>query len=174
MLYRLGNREPVIVGTGIYIADSAEVIGSVIVKQNASVWFNSVLRGDIGTIVIGEGSNMQDACVLHTDEGGELVVGKGVTVGHGAVLHGCSIGDNTLIGIRAVVLNGAAVGSNCIIGAGALLPEGTRIPDNSLVLGVPGKVARQVSMAQIEEIRAASVHYINKARVYREELIMMK
>lgn len=174
MLYRLGNRVPELEGAGHFIAESAEVIGSVILNNNASVWFQSVLRGDIGTIVIGEGANVQDSCILHTDEGGELILGKGVTVGHGAMLHGCRIGDNSLVGIRAVVMNGAVVGKNCIIGACALVPEGATIPDNSLVMGTPGKVVRQVSPEQEEIIRHAAVHYMKSAAVFSAGLEAVK
>ena len=166
MLYGINGRKPLLKGTEHFIAASAEVIGAVILENNASVWFQSVLRGDIGPIIVGEGSNIQDACVLHTDEGGELVLGKGVTVGHGAVLHGCTIGDNSLVGIRAVVMNGAVIGKNCIIGACTLVPEGMRVPDNSLVLGTPGRVVRQVSPEQEDIIRHASDHYMKSAAFY--------
>ncbi|MFT7221312.1 MAG: carbonic anhydrase/acetyltransferase-like protein (isoleucine patch superfamily), partial [Candidatus Azotimanducaceae bacterium] len=126
MIYRLGDREPEFKGD-YWIADSATVLGAVILEQDASVWFNAVLRGDNDVITIGEGSNIQDGAVLHTDPGHPLTIGKGVTVGHKAMLHGCLIGNNSLIGINAVILNGAKIGENCLIGANALIPEGKEI-----------------------------------------------
>src|ERR1700760_320070 len=141
--YSLGNAHPEFPESGEYwIAPNATVIGRVTLKRNASVWFGAVLRGDNEPIVVGEESNVQDGCVLHTDAGTPLTIGKAVTVGHLAMLHGCTIGDNSLIGIGAVVLNGARIGKNCLIGAKALIPEGKEIPDGSLVVGAPGRVIR--------------------------------
>ncbi|MDH5738597.1 MAG: gamma carbonic anhydrase family protein, partial [Gammaproteobacteria bacterium] len=128
MIYQLGNRRPEMKGD-FFIADNAMVIGSVVLENNASVWFNAVIRGDNECITIGENSNVQDGSVLHTDPGVPLIIGKGVTVGHKVMLHGCHIGDNSLIGINAVVLNGARIGKNCLIGANSLIPEGKEIPD---------------------------------------------
>lgn len=146
------------------------MIGSVQLKQDASVWFGCVLRGDNDDLIIGERSNIQDGSVLHTDPGLKLIVGDDVTVGHQVMLHGCSIGNNTLIGIKAVVLNKAQIGSNCIIGAGALIPEGKVIPDNSVVMGMPGKVVKQnpENMAAVLKMQAA--HYVQNAQRYLNDL----
>ncbi len=163
MIYALGDRKPVFSDGDHFIAENAVLIGAVELHRGASVWFNAVLRGDSGTIVIGENSNIQDGCILHTHAGVELAVGKGVTVGHGAVLHGCVIGDDTLVGIGAMVLQGARVGKGCIIGAGALVTEGAVIPDNSLVLGCPGRAVKPVTDAQREDILSSSEHYVKKA-----------
>ncbi|MEM7569554.1 MAG: gamma carbonic anhydrase family protein, partial [Pseudomonadota bacterium] len=143
-----------------WVAPSADVIGKVTLKRHASLWYGAVARGDDEQIVIGEDSNIQDGTVLHTDEGYPLKIGKGVTVGHMAMLHGCEIGDNSLIGISATVLSGAKIGKNCIIGAKALIPEGKVIPDGSLVMGVPGKVVRMLDEEAIEGIRQSAAHYV--------------
>ncbi len=143
-----------------FVADSAVVLGRVELHEGASVWFNAVLRGDADRIVVGEGSNVQDGSVLHTDPGFPLIIGKHVTVGHKVMLHGCQIGDNSLIGINAVVLNGAKIGSNCLIGAGALITEGKEIPDNSLVMGTPGKVVKTLSPEQAAGLKASAAHYV--------------
>ena len=153
-----------------WVADNAVVVGSVLLKQNASVWFNAVVRGDNELITIGEGSNVQDASVLHTDPGCPLTLGKGVTVGHMAMLHGCEIGDNSLIGINAVVLNRAKIGRNCLIGANALITEGKEIPDNSMVLGAPGKVVRELTEDEVKGLRLSAEHYVENARRFRERL----
>jgi carbonic anhydrase/acetyltransferase-like protein (isoleucine patch superfamily) len=147
MIYSLDERQLQTEGD-YWIADNATVIGSVVLKNNASVWFNVVIRADNDTITIGENSNIQDGSVLHTDSGVPLTVGNNVTVGHKVMLHGCTIGDNTLIGINAVVLNHAKIGKNCIIGANALITERQEIPDNSLVVGSPAKVVKMVSEAK--------------------------
>ena len=128
-----------------WIAPNATIIGDIVIKNDASIWYNVVLRGDIEKITVGEGSNIQDGSVLHTDPGYPLTIGKGVTVGHIVMLHGCKIGNNTLIGISSTILNNAKIGSNCIIGANTLITENKVIPDNSLVLGSPGKVVRQIT-----------------------------
>ena len=138
MLYDLGG-ENRYHGRRLFIAESASVIGSVRIGKNASVWFGAVVRADDGAIVIGENSNIQDCAVLHCEKGNDLVIGRGVTVAHKAMLHGCTVGDDSLIGMGAIVLNGAVIGKNCLVGAGALVLEGTVIPDNSLVLGSPAK-----------------------------------
>lgn len=169
MLYSLDGVSPT-VPEDAFIADNATVIGRVTLHADASVWFNCVLRGDVDDIIIGEGSNIQDASVLHTDLGFKLRVGRGVTVGHKVMLHGCEIGDNSLIGIGAVVLNGARIGRNCIIGAGALITEGKEIPDNSLVMGAPGKVVREIGPPQVKLIEASGQHYVENARRYRKGL----
>lgn len=143
-----------------WIAASADVIGRVRLERNASIWFNAVLRGDNELIWLGEGSNIQDGCVLHTDMGSPLTIGKNCTIGHKAMLHGCTIGDNSLIGIGATVLNDAVIGKNCLIGAHSLVPEGKVIPDNSLVMGAPGRVVRELDEAAIARLTKAASNYV--------------
>ena len=150
-----------------WVADSSTVVGNVVLKQDASVWFNAVVRGDNDLITIGEGSNVQDGSVLHTDPGFPLTIGAHVTIGHKVMLHGCDIGEGSLIGINAVVLNGAKIGKNCLIGANALITEGKEIPDNSMVMGSPGKVVRTLSEEQAKGIRAGAAHYVENARRFR-------
>ena len=157
-------------GPDYFIADSAVVIGSVTLHPNASIWFNCVVRGDTDDLIIGENSNIQDGSVLHTDPGIKLRVGRDVTVGHMVMLHGCEIGDNTLIGIKSVILNGAKIGRNCIIGANSLITEGKQVPDGSLVMGSPGKVVRPVTPQEIQMIAHSSAHYVENARRYRQHL----
>ena len=160
-IYVLDGIAPELPEEGAYwIADSAEVIGKVRLERNASVWFNAVLRGDNELILVGEGSNIQDGCVLHTDLGSPLTVGRNCTIGHQAMLHGCTIGDNTLVGIGATILNNAMIGRNCLIGAHSLIPEGKNIPDNSLVMGSPGKVVRELDAAGIARLTAAAASYV--------------
>lgn len=159
MLYRLGELCPELRGDRHYIADSAAVIGLVILENNVSIWFNAVLRGDNEAIHIGENSNIQDGAVLHTDPGIPLTIAANVTVGHQAMLHGCSIGEGSLIGIKAVILNHSVIGKNCLIGANTLITEGKTIPDNSLVIGSPGKVVRTLTDAEIAALHANSAHY---------------
>ena len=169
MLYSIAGRDPEI-HPSCFVAPDAVVIGSVCLEAEASIWFQAILRGDNDHICIGQGTNIQDAAVLHTDEGIPLTVGEHVTVGHKAVLHGCRVGKNTLIGINAVVLNNARIGANCVIGAGALIPEGKEIPDNCVVFGAPGKVIRDVSAKEAARIKGSAQHYIQKARVYGQRL----
>lgn len=168
MRYSLGERRIETRGDH-FIAESAIVIGSVVLEHNASIWFNAVVRGDCDSITIGEGSNVQDGSVLHADIGMPLTIGRHVTVGHKAMLHGCSVGDYSLIGINAVVLNGARVGRYCIIGAHALIPEGKEIPDFSLVMG-PGKVVREVSEAQRAMLEMSALHYVENFKRFQREL----
>lgn len=170
MEYALGAARLTTAGDAFWIAPTAVVIGKVRLEHNASVWWGAVLRGDNEPITVGEGSNVQDGCVLHTDPGDPLTIGKGVSVGHLAMLHGCVIGDNSLIGIGAVVLNGARIGANCLIGAKALIPEGKEIPDNSLVMGAPGQIKRQVSDEHIARIRMSAESYVAKYQRYRRDL----
>jgi carbonic anhydrase/acetyltransferase-like protein (isoleucine patch superfamily) len=170
LIYALGDREVTIHGENWYIADSAAVIGSVTIHNNVSIWFNAVVRADNEPISIGEDSNVQDGSVLHVDVGFPLSIGRGVTVGHKVMLHGCRIGDNTLIGMNAVILNGAVIGKNCIVGAHALVAEGKQIPDGSLVLGSPGRVMRSLSDAEIEQLREPADDYIAEMALYRREL----
>ena len=153
-----------------WVADSAQVMGNISLAADTSVWFGAVLRGDTETIDIGEGSNIQDACVLHADVGFPLTVGKHVTVGHQVMLHGCTIGDESLIGIGAIVLNGAKIGKNCLVGAGALVTEGKEFPDGSMILGSPAKAVRVLSPEQIAGLRRSAQHYVENARRYQAGL----
>ena len=151
-------------GSGAYIAPNATVVGAVNMGKDSSLWYQAVARGDHDSITIGEGSNVQDGCVLHADEGFPVVIGKYVTVGHAAIIHGCEIGDNALIGMGAIVLNGAKIGKNAIIGAGALVTQGTVIPDGMLALGSPAKVRREVTAEEIEQNYKGAVEYVETAR----------
>ena len=153
-----------------WVADSAAVIGRVRLESDASVWYGAVVRGDGEPIVIGQGSNVQDGSVLHTDRGFPLTIGQGVTVGHQVTLHGCTIGDGSLIGIQAVVLNGACIGRNCLVGAGALVTEGKTFPDNSLIMGSPAKVVRELSPEQAQRLRRSAENYVANARRHRNGL----
>lgn len=168
-LYALGERRPELRGTA-WVAETAAVIGNVLIEDGASVWFNAVLRGDNERITLGRASNVQDGAVLHTDPGFPLTLAAEVLVGHQAMLHGCSIGEGSLVGIQAIVLNGAVIGRECLIGAGALIPEGKRIPDRSLVLGSPGKVVRQLTDREAAMIRFGCAQYAERARRYEREL----
>ncbi|MBU4197362.1 MAG: gamma carbonic anhydrase family protein [Alphaproteobacteria bacterium] len=170
-IYTLGDSKPQFPAPGEYwVAPSASVIGNVILHPNASVWFGAVLRGDNEPIVVGPDSNIQDGSVLHTDMGSPLTLGRGVTVGHQATLHGCEVGDYSLIGIGAVVLNGVKIGRNCIIGANALLTEGKIIPDNSLVVGQPGKVVRERDPDQIAVLQMSAEHYVQNWKRFAADL----
>ena len=170
-LYALDGIAPTLPDSGnCYIAPGAQVIGKVALAEEVGIWFNAVLRGDNEPIVIGAGSNVQDGCVLHTDPGFPLTVGADVTVGHGAILHGCTIGDGTLIGMGAVVLNGARIGKGCLIGANALVTEGKEIPDYSVAVGQPAKVIRPIDEALAVELRRAADIYTKRQRQYREGL----
>jgi len=170
MRYRLAERVPELRGERHFIADNASVIGSVILEENVSVWFNAVLRGDNETIRIGANSNIQDGAVLHTDPGAPLTIGANVTVGHHAALHGCSIGEGSLIGIKAVVLNHSVIGRNCLIGANTLVTEGKIVPDNSLVIGSPGKVVRTLTEDEIAALHANTARYVELMARYRTGL----
>lgn len=171
MIYSLGERRVRFLGEDWFIADSADVIGSVVLHQNASVWFNAVLRGDQEEIVIGENSNVQDGAVIHTDPGVEMRLGRDVTVGHQVMLHGCVVGDGSLIGINSVILNGAVIGKGCLIGANSLIPEGKVIPDGSLVMGSPGKVVRQLTPEQMEGLKENARSYVENFRRFRDSLV---
>ncbi|WP_382159305.1 gamma carbonic anhydrase family protein [Hydrogenophaga sp. ANAO-22] len=153
-----------------WVADSAQVMGNVVLGENSSVWFGAVLRGDTETITLGEGSNIQDGSVMHADVGFPLSVGKHVTVGHQVMLHGCTIGDESLIGIGATVLNGAKIGRNCLVGAGSLVTEGKEFPDGSMIIGSPAKVVKSLTPEQIEGLRRSAGHYIENAARYRQGL----
>lgn len=171
MLYQLGNRIPELHGERHFVADNAAVIGTVILENNVSVWFNAVLRGDNEPIHIGANSNIQDGAVLHTDLGIPLTVAENVSVGHQAVLHGCTIGEGSLIGIKATLLNHSIIGRNCLIGACALITEGKVIPDNSLVIGSPGKVVRTLTDAEIAALHANADHYVELVARYTTGLL---
>lgn len=169
MIYQLGERKVEIAGEDYFVADNATVIGSVILENNANIWFNVVIRGDNEMIRIGENTNIQDGSVLHCDPGIELNIGKNVTVGHKAMLHGCKVGDNTLIGINSVVLNNAVIGKNCIIGSNALIPEGKVIPDNSVVMGSPGKIVKETTPDRVAVIAGMAMHYVENFKRYKKE-----
>jgi carbonic anhydrase/acetyltransferase-like protein (isoleucine patch superfamily) len=168
-IYQLGDLTPDI-DPSCFVADSAQVIGKVKLAANASVWFNATIRGDNELISIGENSNVQESSVLHTDPGMPLTIGANVTVGHQAMLHGCTIGDGTLIGIQAVVLNGARIGRNCLVGAGALVTEGKEFPDNSLIVGSPAKAVRQLDEAAIARMQAGAEVYVKRAQLFKTQL----
>jgi carbonic anhydrase/acetyltransferase-like protein (isoleucine patch superfamily) len=169
MKYRLGDLR-VETHPRSWVAPTATLIGKVRLQAGANVWFGAVLRGDNELIDIGENSNVQDGTVMHTDMGSPLTLGKGVTVGHNAMLHGCTVGDYSLVGINAVILNGARIGKHCIIGANALIPEGKEIPDGSLVVGSPGKVVRELTEAQKKMLEASAAHYVHNAERYARDL----
>lgn len=170
-LYNLGSVTPLLPPDDEYwIAPNAAVMGRVILHKNASVWFGATLRGDNDPITVGENSNVQDGSVLHTDTGWPLTIGRNVTVGHMVMLHGCTIGDNSLVGIGSIVLNGARIGKNCLIGANCLITEGKEIPDNSLVMGAPGKVVREISEGQAMVLAGGAQHYVENWKRYRREL----
>ena len=151
-----------------FIAEGARIIGDVTIGEGSSVWFNAVVRGDEYPITIGRHSNIQDNAVVHVGEGFSCTIGDEVSIGHGAIVHGCEVGDGTLIGMGAIILNGAKIGKSCIIGAGALISEGKEIPDNSVVIGVPGKVVRQMREEDFESRRRNIAVYVKAAREYRE------
>ena len=171
-VYQLDDLLPAI-HESAWVADSAQVMGNVILEENSSIWFGVVVRGDTDTITIGKGSNIQDNSVLHADEGMPLVIGENVTVGHQVMLHGCTVGDGSLIGIQAVVLNGAKIGKNCLVGAGSLVTEGKEFPDGCMILGSPAKAVRQLSDTQIEGLKMSAQHYMDNARRYKAGLKML-
>lgn len=169
-LYRLGDRQPLLPKGFYFAAESAQIIGDIAIGEDVGIWFGAVLRGDNERISVGDGTNIQENCVLHTDMGFPLVIGKGCTIGHKAMLHGCVIGDNSLVGMGATILNGARIGNNCLIGAGALVTEGKEIPDNSLVLGAPGKIARSLDVEAIAKLKMSAAHYVENARRFARDL----
>ncbi|MDH4384710.1 MAG: gamma carbonic anhydrase family protein [Caulobacter sp.] len=173
-VYALGDHVPTLPGSGEYwIAPNAAVMGSVVLKKNASVWWSATARGDTDIITIGENSNIQDGSVLHADHGMPLNIGGNVTVGHLVMLHGCTIGDGTLVGIGSIILNGARIGRNCLIGANCLITEGKEIPDNSVVMGAPGKVVREVTPDQARMLEASAYHYVENWKRYARGLTVM-
>jgi len=170
-VYSLGAASPSLPAPGEYwIAPTASVMGNVILKRNASIWWGAIARGDNDPIEIGENSNVQDGSVLHTDHGSPLTIGSNVTIGHMVMLHGCAIGDGSLIGIGSIVLNGAKIGRNCLIGAGALITEGKEIPDNSMVMGAPGKVVREIGEQHALILQGSALHYVENWKRYSREL----
>ena len=169
MIYSLGD-DHVQLAESVYIAPGAHVIGKVVIQQNSSVWFNAVVRGDCDVITIGENSNVQDGSVLHTDVGVPLTIGKGVTIGHKVMLHGCEIGDYSLIGINTVVLNGAKIGQYCVIGANSLITENMQIPDGSLVMGSPAKIIKTIPEQQQKMLEQSAQHYVDNAKRFSTQL----
>ncbi len=168
-IYELDGVAPQVAASA-WVADSGQVMGDVVLGEDASVWFGTVVRGDTVRITIGAGTNVQDASVLHADIGQPLVIGERVTVGHQVMLHGCTVGDESLIGIGAIVLNGAKIGRNCLVGAGSLVTEGKEFPDGSMILGSPAKVVRQLTPEQIEGLRQSARHYMENARRFKAGL----
>lgn len=163
-LFALDGVAPTLPQGFCFIADSAVLVGNIVLDEDVGIWFGAVLRGDNDPIRVGRGTNVQDNCVLHTDVGFPLSIGAGCTIGHRAMLHGCTIGDNSLVGMSATILNGAVIGRNCLIGAGALITEGKHIPDNSLVVGAPGKVVRELDADAIAGLRRSAEGYVANAR----------
>ena len=170
MLYQLGD-VCVRVEEGVWVAENAVVVGNVLLRKNSNVWFNAVIRGDNDLITVGEGSNIQDGSVLHSDPGSPLTIGPNVTIGHKVMLHGCEIGDNSLVGINSVILNGAKIGKNCLIGANSLISENKVIPDGSLVMGSPGKVVKQLSEDQMKGLEMSALHYVENFKRYKRDLV---
>lgn len=168
-IYSLGEHSPNVDPTA-YVADTACVIGKVVLKEKSSIWFGATLRGDNEPITIGRGSNVQEGAVMHTDPGSPLTVGDNVTIGHQAMLHGCTVGDGSLIGIQAVVLNDAVIGKNCLIGACALVTTGMKIPDRSMVLGSPAKIIRELTDEEIASMHRGIASYVPRAERFRKEL----
>ncbi len=168
-IYALGDLTPQI-HPDTWVAPDANLIGQVVMEEGSSVWFGTTIRADHEIILIGEGSNVQENCVMHIDAGFPLTIGKNCTIGHKVMLHGCTIGDNTLVGMNATILNGARIGKNCLIGAGALITENKEIPDNSLVMGSPGKVVREVDEKARQRMIAGTMHYQDNMRRFRDEL----
>jgi len=173
MIYQLDNRKPVMKGD-CYVAPNAAVIGSVVMEAQSSVWFNVTIRGDNDVITLGENVNVQDGSVIHTDGGVPVTLARNVSIGHLVMLHGCTVGENSLIGIGAIILNRAVIGKNCLIGAGSLIPEGKTIPDGSLVLGSPGKVVRMLTPEQIAMNTWIADHYVERASIYRRGLKLIE
>lgn len=169
MIYQLDDFIPKIHEKN-FVAPSAILIGDVICQENASIWFNVVIRADMAQIMIGENSNIQDGSVLHVDDGFPLTIGKNVTIGHKVMLHGCTIADNSLIGMNAVVLNGAKIGKNCVIGANALVTEGMEIPDGHLAVGSPAKVVKQLDEKTYQQLTLSAQHYVKNGQRYLTEL----
>ena len=168
-VYQLGDHTPQL-DPHSWIAPSANVIGRVRLEKNASVWWNCTLRGDRDWLIVGENSNVQDGSVIHTDQGIQVLIGKNVTIGHMVMLHGCTIGDNSLIGMGAVLLNRVVIGKDCLVGAHTLIPEGKVFPDRSLIMGTPGKVVRELTDEEVAKLQKSAAHYVKNAERYRTTL----
>ena len=174
-LYAFGNSKPYCADPqSTFIAPTADVIGDVRLGAEVSLWFKAVLRGDNDPITIGDRSNIQDASIIHTDHGAPVIVGMGVTVGHMVMLHGCVIGDHSLIGMGSVILNHARIGKNCLVGARSLVTEGKDFPDGVLIMGSPAKVVRELTEAELSLIEASAVHYVQKAQLYQHQLVRLE
>ncbi|HOK01633.1 MAG TPA: gamma carbonic anhydrase family protein [Spirochaetota bacterium] len=173
MVYNLKDKRVKFKSENHYIAPGAHVMGNVEIGDGATVWFNAVLRGDTGLIVIGDESNIQDGCVLHAEAWNKLVIGRGVTVGHKAMLHGCTVGDYSLIGINSVILDDAVIGKNCIVGANSLVKSKMVVPDGTVVMGSPAKVVREVTEVDIKIIEASAKHYSENGKYFRENLVLV-
>jgi carbonic anhydrase/acetyltransferase-like protein (isoleucine patch superfamily) len=169
-IYKLGEHAPTI-HESVFVADTATIVGKVTLEENASVWFGAAIRGDNEPIAIGPGSNVQEGAVLHTDPGRPLTIGRDVTVGHQAMLHGCTVGDGSLIGIQAVVLNGAVIGRNCLVGAGSVVTENKTFPDRSLILGAPARVVRELTDAEVEGLTQSAVTYVARRDLFKAQLV---
>lgn len=168
-IYQLGEHAPD-VAPSAFIAESANVIGKARIEANVSVWFDATIRGDNELITVGENSNVQEGCVLHTDPGFPLTIGRNVTVGHQAMLHGCTIGEGSLVGIQSVILNGAKIGRNCLVGAGALVTEGKEFPDNSLIIGSPAKAVRTLNADDVARMHGNTANYVDRGQRFKQEL----
>ena len=168
-LYRYGDRVPS-VHESVFVAPNASVIGSVVLSENVSVWFGATIRGDNDVITLGKGSNVQEGAVLHTDPGLTLNVGENVTIGHQAMLHGCTIGDGSLVGIQAVILNGAVIGKSCLIGAGAIVTEDKEFPENSLIIGAPAKAVRTLTAEQVAQLTRGAPNYVRNGKRFKAGL----
>ena len=171
MIYTLGEKKLVTSNDDFWIAPNAAVIGSVTLKANASVWFGTTLRGDNDPIIIGENSNIQDGSVCHTDDGMPITVGDDVTVGHMVILHSCTVGNSSLIGMGSTVLNKAKIGNNCLVGANTLITEGKEFPDNSMIMGSPGKVIRELTEMEIKLINLSALHYVENMKRFKKDLV---
>ena len=170
MIYTLGEHRVTLNGDGHFIAPNAAVIGKVTLERNVSIWFGVTVRGDVERIVIGADTNVQDGSVLHADPGLPLTIGRGVTIGHQAMVHGCTVGDHSLIGIQAVVLNGAVIGRHCLVAAGALVPEGMEVPDGAVVMGMPARVRRELDADARRALEMSATHYVGNGRRFAREL----
>ena len=169
MLYSLGERNPIIRGD-YFIAPGCQIVGSVDIGNNVNIWFNTVIRADYDWVIIGDNTNIQDGSVFHVDPGKPISIGKNVTIGHKVVLHGCTIDDETLIGMNSVILNGAKIGKNCLIGANTLIPENMEVPEGSLVFGSPGKIVKQISDEQRAQFMVGAEFYVSNAARFKEQL----
>jgi carbonic anhydrase/acetyltransferase-like protein (isoleucine patch superfamily) len=169
-IYKLGTHAPTI-HESVFVADTATIVGKVTLEEGASVWFGAALRGDNEPITVGVGSNVQEGAVLHTDPGRPLTIGRNVTVGHQAMLHGCTIGDGSLVGIQAVILNGAVIGRNCLVGAGSVVTENKTFPDRTLILGAPARVARELTDEEVAGLEKSAASYVERRDLFKAQLV---